>query len=44
MTKKSFEILKNIELICFLLNAYIKTYINFLENNLKNENEQLLFK
>ena len=43
LTKYSFEILKNIELICFLPPSYIKTYINFLKGKLKEENEIKLF-
>ena len=43
INKNSFEILKNIELICFLPPSFIKTYINFLKGKLKEENEIKLF-
>ena len=43
INKYSFEILKNIELICFLPPNFIKTYINFLKGKLKDENEIKLF-
>ena len=37
--KYSFEIIKNIELICFIPPSFIKSYIKFLKNNLDKENE-----
>ena len=43
INKYSFEILKNIELICFLPPSYIKTYITFLKEKLKDEKEIRLF-
>ena len=35
ITKYSFEILKNIELLCFISPGYIKTFSKFLKNKLK---------
>ena len=43
LTKKAFAILRNVELICFLNPQIIPNYANFLKNNLKEENEILLF-
>ena len=39
LNKRSFEIIRNIELICFLPYKYIKTYIQFLKRNLIKESE-----
>ena len=39
LTKYGFEILKNIELICFLPNKQIKSYIKFLKTKLNGEKE-----
>ena len=43
ITKYSFEILKNIELLCFISPGYIKSFSKFLKNKLKNEKETLLY-
>ena len=39
MSKYAFEILKNVELICFIPYNFIKSYSNFLKNRLTEENE-----
>ena len=44
LTKRAFEILKNIELICFINPIFLNTYNTFLESNLKEENEKKLYK
>ena len=38
ITKYSFEIIKNIELICFIPPSFINYYNKFLENKLNKEN------
>jgi len=43
ITKYAFEIIKNIELVCFINHEYIKSYIEFLKLKLKDEKEKLLF-
>lgn len=43
LNKRGFEIIRNIELICFLPYKYIKTYIKFLKNNLIQDSETELF-
>ena len=39
-----FELIKNIELVCFIPPNSIKAYIKFLKLKLNNEKEKLLFK
>lgn len=43
ITKYGFEILKNIELLCFIPHAFIESYSKFLKNKLTEEKEILLF-
>ena len=43
ITKYSFEILKNVELLCFIPQAYIESFSKFLKNKLKDEKEILLY-
>lgn len=43
ITKYEFEILKNIELLCFIPHAFIESYSKFLKNKLTEEKEILLF-
>ena len=40
INKYNFEIIKNIELICFLQTKYIKSYIKFLKDKLIKEKEK----
>ena len=42
-TKRAFEILKNIEILCFINPNYIKTYSKLLGDYLKEENEKKLY-
>ena len=37
LNKRNFEILRNIELICFIAPKYIKDYSTFLKSNLKDD-------
>ena len=43
ITKKSFELIKNIELICFIPPKYIDDYIKFLKSKLNDDKEKHLF-
>ena len=43
ISKYSFEILKNIELICFIPSNYINSYAKFLKQHLKNDKEIKLY-
>ena len=43
-SKLSFEIFKNIELLCFINPEFIKTYSKLLEENLSEEKEKNLYK
>ena len=43
MTKYGFEILKNVEIICFIPPSYINSYSKFLKTKLKEENEINLY-
>ena len=42
LTKHAFEVLKNIEIVCFIPKTFIKSYIKFLENHLTSDKEKLL--
>ena len=44
LNKRNFEILRNIELICFIEPKYIKDYSTFLKLHLKEEKEIKLYK
>ena len=44
LNKRAFEIIRNIELIYVIPYKFIKTYISFLKDNLKEEKEKELFK
>ena len=43
ITKKSFELIKYIELICFIPPKYIDYYIKFLKSKLNDDKEKHLF-
>ena len=43
LTKYGFELLRNIEIICFLPYGFIKSYIKFLKTKLNGEKEKKLF-
>ena len=43
LNKRNFEILRNIELICFIAPKYIKDYSTFLKSNLKDDKEINLY-
>ena len=43
INKYGFEILKNIELLCFIPQWFIESYSKFLKNKLTEEKEILLF-
>ena len=40
MNKRGYELLKNIELLCFINNANLEKYINFLKENVFIENKE----
>ena len=44
MNKRCLEILRNIQLICFIEPKLIKNLADILKNNLKEENEKKLYK
>ena len=44
LNKSGFEILLNIQIICFLKDNLIDKYLKFLENNLKSSNKVKLYK
>jgi len=44
LNKRAFKIIRNIELIYFIPYKFIKTYISFLKDNLKEEKEKELFR
>lgn len=43
LNKHNFELIKNIELICFLQPKYIKSYVKFLKQKLNQDKEEQLF-
>ena len=44
MSKRTFELLKNIKIVCFIPPTYINTFTKFLENNLIDNNEKIFMK
>ena len=43
LNKRNIEILRNIQLLCFIEPKLIKNLSDILKNNLKDENEEKLF-
>ena len=43
INKRAFEIIKNVEIICFIKPSYIGDYKKFLKINLKNDEEKQLY-
>ena len=41
LNKRAFEIIRNIELVCFIPYKFIKIYISFLKDNLKKKEKEL---
>ena len=44
MSKRTFELLKNIKIVCFIPPTYINRFTKFLENNLIDNNEKIFMK
>ena len=44
LTKKNIELLRNIQMICFINPVYLKQYSEFLKKNLKSDEEQKFYK
>ena len=44
LSKHNFELLKNIEIACFIPPSYIKSYITFIKSRFISEKEKKLFK
>ena len=44
MSKRTFELLKNIKIVCFIPPTYINRFTKFLENNLIDNNENIFMK